>query len=66
MPTSPFPMRNAGSHRRIDRDFPATAPVAWVHVLYQLVEKEYVDGWPALARELQRIARITPHRVQQL
>ena len=56
----PFSARNAGSHRQIDRDLPKTARVALVHLLHHLVEKEYVDGWPALARELQRIARIAP------
>jgi hypothetical protein len=60
MSTPPFSARNAGSHRQIDRDLPDTARVALVHLLYHLVEHEYVEGWPALARELQRIARIAP------
>jgi hypothetical protein len=58
--TPPFSARNAGSRRQIDRDLPKTARVALVHLLYYLVEQEYVEGWPALARELQRIARFAP------
>lgn len=34
--------------------------MAVLHLLYDLEEKKYVAGWPAIARELQRIGRQPP------
>lgn len=56
----PFSARNRGHHRHIDNAFPATARTALLHLLYDLVSKQYVEGWPAIANELQRIGRLAP------
>jgi hypothetical protein len=31
-----------------------------LHLLFELVERQYISGWPAAAKELQRIGRISP------
>lgn len=56
----PFSARIRGQHRQIDNSFPDSARMALLHLLYDLEEKRYVAGWPAIARELQRISRQTP------
>jgi hypothetical protein len=56
----PFSARYRGAHRQIDNDFPASARNGLVHLLYDLVDRRYVGGWIALARELQRIGRFPP------
>lgn len=56
----PFSARYSGEHRQIDGDFPRTARIALLHLLLDLVEQQYVAGWHAIARELQRIARKPP------
>ncbi|WP_273028255.1 hypothetical protein [Massilia timonae] len=53
----PFSARYSGEHHQIDGDFPRTARIALLHLLLDLVEQQYVLGWHAIARELQRIAR---------
>ncbi len=58
----PFSARNRGAHVQIDNDCPATARVGLLHLLHYLVEREYVKGWPEIASELQRIARVRPDR----
>lgn len=55
----PFSARHRGPHRPIDGEFPATARVALLHLLHDLVDKRYVAGWPQLANELQRVGRLT-------
>lgn len=40
--------------------------MALLHLLYELEEKRYVAGWPAIARELQRIARQPPNSYNPL
>ena len=57
---APFSARNRGAHRHIDSAFPVSAKNGLLHLLVQLVEKGYVAGWGAIARELQRIARLSP------
>lgn len=57
---SPFSARNKGAHRQIDADFPLSAKVGLIHLLLDLIERDYVDGWVVIAKELQRIARILP------
>lgn len=56
----PFSARNRGQHRQIDNDFPSSARTGLMHLMLDLVEREYVTGWHAVARELQRIARLPP------
>jgi hypothetical protein len=57
---APFSSRNRGAHGQIDSDFPENARMGLLHLLYDLVEKQYVVGWIGLARELERIARRKP------
>lgn len=57
---APFSARYRGQHHQIDLDFPQTAVNGLMHLLVDLVSKDYVSGWPAIAKELQRIARIAP------
>ena len=57
---APFSARLSGQHRHIDDSFPDDARTALLHLLYDLKEKEYIAGWPAIARELRRIARHPP------
>ena len=59
-PEAPFSARNRGQHRQVDAGFPASARNGLLHLLYDLVEKEYVAGWSAIARELQRVGRLAP------
>jgi len=56
----PFSARNRGQHRQIDNDFPSSARTGLLHLVLNLKEQEYIAGWPAVARELQRIARMPP------
>lgn len=56
----PFSARIRGTHRQIDSDFPTTARVGLLHLLFDLVEKRYIDGWAAVARELHRLGRLMP------
>ena len=56
----PFSARNRGAHRQIDAAFPASARNGLMHLLFDLVEKDYVAGWSSIARELQRIGRLPP------
>lgn len=56
----PFSARHQAKRLRIDQDFPETARVGLLHVIHDLVGKEYVDGWAVLATELRRIAREPP------
>lgn len=60
MAAPPFSTRNRGTHRQIDNAFPPTARNGLLHLLLDLVEKDYVGNWSAIARELQRIARLPP------
>jgi len=57
---TPFSARNRGQHRQIDNSLPDSARTGVLHLLYDLEEKGYVAGWPAIARELQRVARQPP------
>lgn len=60
MADSPFSARIRGVHRHIDSAFPPSARNGLLHLLIDLIEKEYVANWSALARELQRIGRLPP------
>lgn len=57
---APFSARNRGAHRQIDAAFPPSAKNGLLHLLLDLVEREYVAGWGSIARELQRIGRLPP------
>lgn len=57
---APFSARLRGQHRQIDNSFPDSARTALLHLLYDLEEQRHVVGWPAIARELQRIGRQPP------
>ena len=57
---APFSARHRGQHQQVDNDFPESARIGLLHLLYELEEKDYVAGWPAIARELQRISRLPP------
>ena len=57
---APFSARLRGQHRQIHNSFPDGARTALLHLLYDLEEKRYVNGWPAIIRELQRIVRHRP------
>lgn len=56
----PFSARNRGQNQHIDDSFPESARVALLHLLYDLEERSFVGGWPAIARELQRVGRHPP------
>lgn len=62
MPESrvPFSARNRGQHRQVENDFPIEARVGLLHLLYDLVERDYVEDWASIAKEVQRIARLSP------
>lgn len=55
----PFSARNRGAHRQIDNAFPPSARNGLIHILFGLVEHNYL-GWAAIAREIQRIGRRPP------
>ncbi len=57
---APFSARNRKQHRQIDNEFPETARTGLLHLLFDLVSKRYVAGWPELATELQRLGRLPP------
>lgn len=60
MSLPPFSSRSRGAHEQVDNDCPESARTGLLHLLYQLVEREHVDGWSEIARELQRIGRFKP------
>ena len=65
MDSLPFSARNRGAQGQIDNDFPSTARSGLDHLLVDLVDKRYVEGWWSLAKELQRIARLPPVEYNQ-
>jgi hypothetical protein len=56
----PFSARYRGPQAQINNDCPETARIGLLHLLRQLVDKDYVEDWKAIATELQRIARFKP------
>lgn len=56
----PFSNRNRGAHVQVDSDFPDSARTGLLYLLHDLNRKSYVSSWIPLARELQRIARLSP------
>lgn len=58
----PFSARSTGPRALIDGEVPATARMGLLHIIQDLVERRFVAGWPVIAREFQRIARVPPER----
>lgn len=57
-PPIPFSARARGPHKQVDAEFPASARAGLLHLLSDLVEREYVADWVVLARELHRTGRL--------
>jgi len=56
----PFSARNRGAKAQIDNAFLETARNGLLHLLYRLVELNYVAGWQEITGELKRIVRASP------
>jgi hypothetical protein len=56
----PFSVRTRGAHAQIDNDCPETTRIGLLHLLYDLVDKKFVEGWSAINSELMRIGRVRP------
>jgi hypothetical protein len=56
----PFSARNRRDAAPIDGDFPASARIGILHLISEAIQKDYLEGWAAVALELQRIARVPP------
>lgn len=56
----PFSARNRRDTAPIDNDFPDTARILVFHLLSEGIRRDYLEGWAAVALELQRIARVPP------
>lgn len=59
MASTPFSARTRGAHRQIDNAFPPSARNGLMHILFGLVERNYLV-LAAIPREIQRIARMPP------
>lgn len=57
-PPIPFSARARGSHHHIDSSFPEPARAGLLHLLADLIDREYVANWITVARELHRIGRL--------
>lgn len=60
MTTAPIPPFSARSRREkewIEDDFPASARTGLLHLLSYAIDGHYISGWPAIAKELRRLAR---------
>lgn len=55
----PFSCRTIRSNW-VQNDFPITARTALSHLLYDLIDLNYVNGWIDIDKELRRIAREQP------
>jgi hypothetical protein len=58
--TTPFSARLSGMNSLVRDDFPPTARSGLIHLLFDLVDRDYVRDWGVIARELQRIGRLQP------
>jgi macrodomain Ter protein organizer (MatP/YcbG family) len=56
----PFSARNRREKVWIEEDFPDSARTGLLHLLNYAVDMDHLSGWPAVARELGRIARAAP------
>jgi hypothetical protein len=59
-PLPPFSARNRREKVWIEEDFPDSARTGLLHLLNHAVEMDYLSGWPVIAKELGRIARVAP------
>ena len=59
-PRVPFSARIRLEKNRVEEDFPQSARTGLLHLLGDLVERDYVYGWITVAKEIGRIARATP------
>ena len=59
-PLPPFSARNRREKNWIEEDFPATARNGLLHVLSDAIEKDFLRNWLVVAKELRRIARVSP------
>lgn len=57
---SPFSVRSRGPTALIVGEVPETARVGLLHLVDELIESKFVDGWIRVARALRRIAREPP------
>jgi ribosomal protein S12 methylthiotransferase accessory factor YcaO len=62
VPLPPFSARNRREKNWIEENFPASARNGLLHVLNEAIEKDYLRGWLVAAKELRRIARVTPQQ----
>ena len=63
MTTAPLPPFSARSRREkdwIEGDFPTSARTGLLHLLSDAVDKRFLSGWYVVAKELGRIARVSP------
>ena len=56
----PFSARNRRDTAQIDGNFPDTARILVLHLLSGGIRRGYLEGWAAVALEIQRIARVPP------
>jgi hypothetical protein len=56
----PFSVRTLAKSNQIADDFPQTGRIGLLHLIRELIAREYIEGWRGVIQELQRIGRITP------
>jgi hypothetical protein len=56
----PFSVRTLAKSIQIADDFPQSGRIGLLHLIRELIAREYIEGWRGVIRELQRIGRITP------
>ena len=59
-PQTPFSVRNRREKDWIEEDFPVSARTGLLHLLNDAVDNYHLSGWPIVAKELRRIARVAP------
>src|ERR1051326_9102725 len=60
-PLTPFSARNRREKDWIEEDFPSSARTGLLHLLKDAVDKDHLSDWSVVAKELRRIARVSPH-----
>lgn len=59
-PIPPFSARNRYDKNWIDEEFPSSARTGLLHLLNEVVNKDFVSSWAAVAKEVRRIVRAPP------
>ena len=54
----PFSARAKLQHRQIDADFPPSSRTGLLHLLFDLIDRNYLSNWTVVTRELNRIGRL--------